>query len=93
MGAILVHHFGPFLQWTKINTSMAKKLMAVLHLRNLIGFCDPKSKSSLNYLPMSGTSIRTAKGIKKDEKRLISSLLAVKASVSGKHLVSLMGLS
>jgi hypothetical protein len=42
---------------------------------------------------MSGTSISTTKGVKKDEKRLISSLFAVNASVSGKHLVSLTGLS
>jgi len=26
MGAILVQHFGPFLQWTKISTSIARRL-------------------------------------------------------------------
>ena len=81
MGAILVQHFDPFLQSTKINTSIAIKLMPQVHFMNLNYQSSPKSLS----VPIR---ISTKKGIIKEEKRLISSLFAVNASVSGKHLVS-----
>jgi hypothetical protein len=62
MGAILVQHFGPFLQWTKINTSIARKLKNEVQSKKLITQILRDSLGSEIIIHLAKKS-----GIKKDE--------------------------